>query len=148
MASHIISNEGFLTIHTPAPSILYGYKPYGAFSKQLDQIMVIGPETFTNRQGLMYPFVNIKFAGESPGYAERLYIATNHCLAAAASCMYPNECLRHAGLEGAAQRRLQRRHERHRGQAVHHVEGRRPLPHARLLRGQAAGLQGASNGFQ
>jgi hypothetical protein len=90
MAKHTVpTKSGKLKVSTPVPDMLYGYNRQGAFPQQQPQLILMGNDMngAANNQGLMYPFFVIEFKGDGPGGTASLWVATNQCLGASASCV-------------------------------------------------------------
>ncbi|KAJ5051669.1 uncharacterized protein L3040_001444 [Drepanopeziza brunnea f. sp. 'multigermtubi'] len=66
-------------VSDPKPDMIYGYGP-GAFP-QREQLTSMGEEAMANSEGLLYPFFVIEFE------VDRLWVATNQCLGASATCI-------------------------------------------------------------
>ena len=68
--------------HRRAPCLTnFGYTDK-AFAQQQMQLISMGMDVVANDQGLIYPFFVIEFNGDSA-----LWVATNQCLGASASCV-------------------------------------------------------------
>ncbi|KAK4200211.1 hypothetical protein QBC40DRAFT_339992 [Triangularia verruculosa] len=74
-------------VNTPVPDMLYGYNPTSAFPNQQARQLAMRTEMEANTQGLMYPFFCIEFKGEGRSGGANLWVATNQCLGASASCV-------------------------------------------------------------
>jgi len=73
--------------HT-VPDMLYGYNRLGAFTDgQQAQFNSMGTEMIANSQSLSYPFFIIEVKADGPSGAGSLWVATNQCLGASASCV-------------------------------------------------------------
>ncbi|KAI9054230.1 hypothetical protein LZ554_001398 [Drepanopeziza brunnea f. sp. 'monogermtubi'] len=80
MLSHAVpSTNPSFKVSDPKPDMVYGYGP-GAFP-QREQSTSMGKEAMANSEGLLYPFFVIEFE------ADRLWVATNQCLGASATCI-------------------------------------------------------------
>jgi hypothetical protein len=55
----------------------------------------MGSQVVANSQGLVYPFFVIEFRGDGPSGTGSLWVATNQCLGASASCVNMAEHLNH-----------------------------------------------------
>ena len=75
-----------LRVSIPVPDTLYGYSPDGAFHQRA-QLLSMANEMVGNSQGLMYPFLVIEFKADGPSGTGGLWVATNQCLGASASCV-------------------------------------------------------------
>ncbi|KAI1464045.1 uncharacterized protein F4812DRAFT_453164 [Daldinia caldariorum] len=92
MVRHAVPNVGSnLKVSTPVPNMLYGYNRSQAFPQQEAQLISMGTEMIANNQpeGLLYPFFAIEFEGDSGS----MWVATNQCLGASASCVKIAESL-------------------------------------------------------
>jgi hypothetical protein len=90
MAKHTVPTTGStLKVSTPVPDMLYGYSRHAAFPQQQSQLISMGSEAdgAANNRGLMYPFLVIEFKGDGPTGVGSLWVATNQCLGASASCV-------------------------------------------------------------
>jgi len=88
MAKHVVPDVGSkLKVSTPKPDILYGYNSIGAFPQQQAQLRSMGNEMVANSHDLTYPFFVIEFKADGPGGFGSLWVATNQCLGASASCV-------------------------------------------------------------
>jgi hypothetical protein len=85
MSKHAVPDVGSkFKVSTPIPDMLFGYK---AFPQQQAQLISLGNEMVANSQGLIYPFFVIEFKADGPSGAGSLWVATNQCLGASASCV-------------------------------------------------------------
>ncbi|KFY80967.1 hypothetical protein V499_00236 [Pseudogymnoascus sp. VKM F-103] len=77
-----------LRVSIPVPDILYGYDSLGAFTDeeqvQLNSMVI---PVFGNNDGLVFPFFAIEQKGDGPVSRGSLWVATNQCLGASASCV-------------------------------------------------------------
>ncbi|KAF7874903.1 hypothetical protein EAF04_002077 [Stromatinia cepivora] len=75
-------------ISNPCPDMLYGYRRTSAFPQQQQlQLCNLGNEMAVNSHDLLYPFFVIEFTADGPGTPGSLWVATNQCLGASASCI-------------------------------------------------------------
>ncbi|KAH8205658.1 hypothetical protein TruAng_000152 [Truncatella angustata] len=96
MAKHTVPNTGSkYKVSTPVPDTLYGYNRQNAFPQQQGQLLSMGSEMVANNQGLIYPFFAIEFKGDGPSGSGSLWVATNQCLGASASCLKIAQRLNH-----------------------------------------------------
>lgn len=79
------TEESEHNVSTPVPDIFYGYNRNGAFPQHQDQLNSMGTEMVASNQyhGLLYPFFVIEFKGDDGS----MWVATNQCLGASASCV-------------------------------------------------------------
>jgi hypothetical protein len=89
MAKHVVPDFGSkLKVSNPVPDMLYGYNRLGAFTDgQQAQFNSMGTEMIANSQSLSYPFFVIEVKADGPSGAGSLWVATNQCLGASASCV-------------------------------------------------------------
>ncbi|OBT65449.1 hypothetical protein VE03_06022 [Pseudogymnoascus sp. 23342-1-I1] len=90
MARHAVPGVGSeLRISIPVPDILYGYNLFGAFTdgEQTQIYHMATSPVFGNNDGLMFPFLAIEQKGDGPVSRGSLWVATNQCLGASASCV-------------------------------------------------------------
>lgn len=88
MAKHVVPDVGSkLKVSSPVPDMLYGYNLQGVFPSQVAQIFPIVNEMIVNKQNLLYPFFVIEFKADGPSGSGSLWVATNQCLGASASCV-------------------------------------------------------------
>lgn len=86
MAKHTVPSTGSkLKVSTPVPDMLYGYNRQQAFPQQQAQLISMGTGMVaTNQyQSLVYPFFVVEFKGDGGS----MWVATNQCLGASASCV-------------------------------------------------------------
>ncbi|KAF1994144.1 hypothetical protein P154DRAFT_557414 [Amniculicola lignicola CBS 123094] len=97
MSKHTVPSTGSkFKVSNPVPDMLYGYNRLGAFPDQQIQLISMGNENGTaNNQGLLYPFFAIEFKGDGPAGTGSMWVATNQCLGASASCVNIAERLNH-----------------------------------------------------
>ncbi|KFH41756.1 hypothetical protein ACRE_075200 [Hapsidospora chrysogenum ATCC 11550] len=81
-------------ISTPVPDMFYGYNWAQTFPQQQAQLASMGTGGLGNNQQLAYPFFVIELKGEGPSGGSKLWVATNQCLGASASCINIAERLR------------------------------------------------------
>lgn len=68
--------------------MLYGYNRDGMSPQQQTQLASsMGIDIVANSQGMIFPFFVIEFKADSPGTSKGLWVATNQCLGASASCV-------------------------------------------------------------
>lgn len=92
MAKHTVPSSGSeFKLSTPAPDMLYGYDRSKAFPQQAQLIISMRHNVVANNKGLIYPFFVIEFKGEGGS----MFVATNQCLGASASCVNVAERLNH-----------------------------------------------------
>ena len=74
-------------ISTPKPDLIYGYRR-DVFSLQQNSILwSMGDEMVANSQDLLYPFFVVEQKCDGPSGTGSLWVATNQCLGASASCV-------------------------------------------------------------
>ncbi|KAF4631100.1 hypothetical protein G7Y89_g7042 [Cudoniella acicularis] len=96
MVKQFVPNVGSkLKVSTPVPDILYGYNRLGAFPEEQIQLQFrsMGKEMLANTQELVYPFFVIEFKADGPGGSGSMWVATNQCLGASATCVSISERL-------------------------------------------------------
>ncbi|KFY94042.1 hypothetical protein V500_03454 [Pseudogymnoascus sp. VKM F-4518 (FW-2643)] len=80
--------ESELRVSIPVPDILYGYNLLGAFTNgEQAQINSMESSVFGNNDDLLFPFLAIEQTGDGPVSRGSLWVATNQCLGASASCV-------------------------------------------------------------
>lgn len=85
-----------LKVSTPVPDMLYGYADCPAFSRQQRaQLATMSSEMngSANIHNLRYPFLVVELKGDGPNGAGSLWVATNQCLGASATCVNITERL-------------------------------------------------------
>jgi hypothetical protein len=88
MSKHTVPNpHPTFKVSNPAPDMLYGYDGAGAFPLQKPQLLSMEGQMVANNQNLIYPFFVIEFKADGPSGAGSLWVATNQCLGALASCV-------------------------------------------------------------
>jgi len=94
MVKHAVPSTGSkFKVSTPVHSMVYGYDREKAFPGQPAQLFSMGTEMAANNEGLIYPFFVVEFKGDGPCGAGSLWVATNQCLRASASCVAIAESL-------------------------------------------------------
>ena len=74
-------------VSIPKPDLVYGYNR-GTFSmQQSTNLWSMGTEMVANSQDLLYPFFVAELKSDGPAGAGSLWVATNQCLGASASCV-------------------------------------------------------------
>ncbi|KAG9253023.1 uncharacterized protein F5Z01DRAFT_637776 [Emericellopsis atlantica] len=94
MGRHAVPTTGSQwKVSHPAPDMLYGYTFPDAFPRRHAQLISMGRDVTVTDQGnpLLYPFFSIEVKGDGGS----LWVATNQCLGASASCVNMAERLNH-----------------------------------------------------
>ncbi|KFZ07172.1 hypothetical protein V501_06697 [Pseudogymnoascus sp. VKM F-4519 (FW-2642)] len=89
MSKHAVPGvDSELRVSIPVPDILYGYDSLGAFTDEEQvQLYSMAIPVLGNDDGLMFPFFAIVQKGDGPVSRGSLWVATNQCLGASASCV-------------------------------------------------------------
>lgn len=98
MARHAVPGLNCeLRVSIPVPDILYGYNLFGAFTdgEQVQISYMAASPVSGNNDGLMFPFLAIEQKGDGPVSRGSLWVATNQCLGASASCVNITERFNH-----------------------------------------------------
>lgn len=74
-------------VSTPVPDMLYGYSRNVAFPDQQAQLISMGSSIDANSQFLDFPFFVIEFKADGASGTGSLWVATNQCLGASATCV-------------------------------------------------------------
>ncbi|KFY26903.1 hypothetical protein V491_01118 [Pseudogymnoascus sp. VKM F-3775] len=89
MARHAVPGvDSKLRVSVPVPDIIYGYSLRDAFTKEEQSKMnFMTSSVFVNNEDLSFPFLAIEQKGDGPASRGSLWVATNQCLGASASCV-------------------------------------------------------------
>lgn len=95
MAKHTVPNAGSsLRVSNPVPNMLFGYSRTAAFTEpQRAQLSGMGKALLANKEDLLCPFLAIELKGDGPGGTGNMWVATNQCLGASATCVNIAESL-------------------------------------------------------
>ncbi|KAK0723976.1 hypothetical protein B0T21DRAFT_372923 [Apiosordaria backusii] len=96
MAKHTVPKTGSEPkVSNPVPDMLYGYTSDGAFTGPQEAKLFSMNNMVANSLNLISPFFAIEFKGDGPSGGGSMWVATNQCLGASASCVHIVECLNH-----------------------------------------------------
>lgn len=90
MLKHAVPNDPLSkhSVSGPKPDMIYGYNRSDAFTaSQQAHLSTIGHQINANTYDLLCPFFVLEFKGDKPPHPGSLWVATNQCLGASASCV-------------------------------------------------------------